>query len=84
MASYTIVRGDTLDAIAQRISRAGYPVTYQQLAQRNGIADPNRISAGAVIEVPPVGPPERKLSSAPVRWACLPCCSPDPSTKGTT
>ncbi len=48
MASYTIVRGDTLDRIAQR-----YGTTYQELARKNGIPDPNRIEAGAVIQVPP-------------------------------
>jgi LysM repeat protein len=48
--SYQIASGDTLSGIAAR-----YGTTYQYLAQINGIADPNKISAGATIKVPHVG-----------------------------
>lgn len=47
---YTVVRGDTLSSIAQR-----YGTSYQTLAAMNGIADPNKISAGQVLKVPTAG-----------------------------
>ena len=50
MARYTIVRGDTLDAIAR-----AHGTTYQALAARNSIVDPNVIRAGDTIDVPPYG-----------------------------
>lgn len=45
-STYTVKSGDTLSAIASR-----YGVSYQQLAQTNGIANPNRIYVGQVIRV---------------------------------
>lgn len=45
--NYTIKSGDTLSAIAKR-----YNVSVQQLAQANGIADPNKIYAGKTIKIP--------------------------------
>lgn len=45
-STYTVKSGDTLSAIASR-----YGVSYQQLAQANGIANPNRIYVGQVIRV---------------------------------
>lgn len=44
---YTVVSGDTLSGIAQR-----YGTNYQTLAAMNGIADPNKIYPGQVLNVP--------------------------------
>lgn len=41
---YIVKRGDTLSGIASR-----YGTTYQALAKKNGIANPNRISVGQKI-----------------------------------
>ena len=43
---YTVVRGDTLSAIASR-----YGTTYQDLAAKNGIANPNLIYTGQRIRI---------------------------------
>lgn len=48
--TYMVVRGDTLSSIAAR-----YGTTYQVLAAYNGIANPNRISVGQQIRIPPGG-----------------------------
>lgn len=50
MSTYTVVRGDTLDAIARRFS---VPGGYQALARENNIPDPNLIKVGQVIKLPP-------------------------------
>lgn len=44
--TYTVRSGDTLSGIA-----AQYGTTYQQLAARNGIPDPNRIYPGQVLKI---------------------------------
>lgn len=44
--TYTVQAGDTLSGIAQR-----YGTTYQQLAQLNGIANPNLIYPGQVLKI---------------------------------
>lgn len=44
---YTVVSGDNLSSIAQR-----YGTNYQTLAAMNGIADPNKIYPGQVLNVP--------------------------------
>ena len=44
---YTVVRGDTLSAIARQ-----YRTTVAVLAQLNGISDPNRIYVGQVLRIP--------------------------------
>lgn len=44
---YTVVKGDTLSAIA-----AKYGTTYQILADYNGIANPNLITVGQKIKIP--------------------------------
>lgn len=44
--SYTVKSGDTLSGIASR-----FGVSYEQLAQSNGIANPNRIYVGQVIRL---------------------------------
>ena len=48
--TYTVVRGDTLDAIAQRFN---VPGGYQELARQNGIPNPNLIQPGQVLNLPP-------------------------------
>lgn len=45
--SYTVVSGDTLAAIARR-----YGTTYQEIAAINGIANPNQIYVGQVLQIP--------------------------------
>jgi len=52
MATYTVVRGDTLDAIAHR-----YNTTFQELARVNNIPNPNLITVNQVIQVPPYATP---------------------------
>lgn len=44
---YTVVRGDTLAAIAKR-----FKTTVQEIAVTSGIADPNRIAVGQVLSIP--------------------------------
>ena len=50
--SYTVGRGDTLSGIAERTG-----VSTAELAQANGITDPNLIRAGQVLDVPDPAPP---------------------------
>lgn len=56
---YTIVRGDTLDAIAKR-----FGTTYQELARVNHIPNPNLIITGDHIQVPPYDQPAVPASSS--------------------
>ena len=44
--TYTVKSGDTLSGIA-----AKYGTTYQELAAKNGIADPNKIYSGQVLKI---------------------------------
>ena len=46
MATYTVQKGDTLSAIAKK-----YGTTYQEIAQANGIANPNKIYTGQVLTI---------------------------------
>ncbi|MGI5862173.1 MAG: LysM peptidoglycan-binding domain-containing protein [Myxococcales bacterium] len=48
--SYTVQPGDTLSAIGAR-----FGISYQALAAMNGIADPNRIFVGQVLQIPSGG-----------------------------
>jgi len=57
--TYTIRRGDTLDAIAQK-----FDVSVAELIALNGIRNKNRISVGQSIYIP--GPPEPPAASQPV------------------
>lgn len=45
--TYTVQRGDNLSAIS-----AKFGVSYQSIADMNGIADPNKIYAGQVLRIP--------------------------------
>ena len=66
--SYTVRPGDTLSAIGAR-----YGVSYQSIAQANGIANPNLIFPGQVLRIPgsngagptPRGGPGNSPSPAP-------------------
>lgn len=44
--TYTVKSGDTLSGIAQK-----YGTTYQELAAKNGISDPNKIYPGQVLKI---------------------------------
>lgn len=44
--TYTVKLGDTLSGIAQ-----GYGTTYQAIAQKNGISDPDKIYPGQVLRI---------------------------------
>lgn len=46
-STYVVKKGDTLSGIANK-----YGTTYQKLASYNNIADPNKIYAGQVIQIP--------------------------------
>ena len=46
MATYTVKKGDTLSAIAQK-----YGTTYQEIAKANGISNPNLIYAGQTLNI---------------------------------
>lgn len=50
MATYTVSRGDTLTSIAQR-----FGVSPVEIAQANGIQDPNLIEVGQVLTLPESG-----------------------------
>lgn len=64
MASYTVKAGDTLSAIAARNG-----TTYQEIAKQNGIANPNLIRAGQVLNIgggpAPAPAPSAPSSAAP-------------------
>lgn len=61
--AYTVVRGDTLSAIALRFR---VPGGYRALARDNGIPDPDRIFVGQVLRVPdPEASPAAATPSAP-------------------
>jgi len=61
--TYIVDTGDTLRNIAAR-----YGTTWEILAQYNGIATPNYIQAGTVINIPPAGyvPPTTPATGGPV------------------
>ena len=50
MSSYTVQAGDTLALIARRF--LGNSLRYTELAAFNGIANPNLIRVGQVIQIP--------------------------------
>lgn len=46
LKTYTVKKGDTLSAIA-----AKYGTTYQEIARKNGISNPNKIYPGQVLKI---------------------------------
>lgn len=44
--TYTVKKGDTLSAIAKK-----YNTTYQEIAKKNGISNPNKIRVGQVLKI---------------------------------
>ena len=67
---YTVARGDTLSAIAKRNG-----TTWQNLAQLNGIKNPNRISPGQQLKLP------SSPTAAPVAPVAAPAGAPVTSTQ---
>jgi len=61
--TYTVQRGDTLAAVAQR-----YNTTTQVLVTLNGIANINRIYAGQVLRVPVAAAPQVVSQPASTAW----------------
>ena len=59
--TYTVVSGDTLSAIADK-----FGTTYQALAERNGIADPNIIYPGQILII--TGVPTSQPAPAGEVW----------------
>lgn len=59
MATITIQKGDTLGALAAR-----YGTTVQALAAANGIKDPNKIQAGASLNLPGQQMPSQNVQPA--------------------
>ena len=58
--AYTILRGDTLSAIANK-----YNTTVSELAALNNIADPNVIRAGATLKLPGAAQPSPASQETP-------------------
>lgn len=50
---YIIKSGDSLSKVSKLFY--GDANKYNEIASHNGIADPNKIQAGATIQVPPIG-----------------------------
>jgi hypothetical protein len=57
--SYTIQSGDTLGSLAKR-----FGTTVNQLANANGIANPNKIRAGATLNLGFMAPPVPRMPPA--------------------
>jgi LysM repeat protein len=78
--TYTVQRGDSLSIIA-----ANFDTTYIELARLNGIANPDILSVGQVLQVPgappPAPPPQQEQPAAP---APAPSGPPPPSTANTS
>ncbi|MCY3977697.1 MAG: LysM domain-containing protein, partial [Chloroflexi bacterium] len=73
--TYTVQRGDSLAIIAARFN-----VNYLELARLNGIADPNILHVGQVLQVPGAPPP---AAPAPAEAGPAPAGPPPPSTANT-
>ena len=73
--TYTVQRGDSLAIIA-----AKFNVNYLELARLNGIADPNILHVGQVLQVPGAPPP---AAPAPAETGPAPTGPAPPSTANT-
>ena len=73
--TYTVQRGDSLAIIA-----AKFNINYFELARLNGIADPNVLRVGQVLQVPGAPPPP---PPAPVETGPAPTGPAPPSTADT-
>ncbi len=58
--TYTVQRGDSLSSIA-----AQFNINYFELARLNGIADPDVLKVGQVLQVPGAPPPPAAAPAAP-------------------
>ena len=74
--TYTVQRGDSLALIA-----AKFNINYFELARLNGIADPNILHVGQVLQVPGAPPPP---PPAPEAGAPAPAGPPPASTTDTS
>ena len=74
-ATYTVQRGDSLAVIAARFN-----INYFELAQLNGIANPDVLSVGQVLRVPgpPPPPPAPEPAPAPAEPAPVAPAGPAP------
>ena len=77
---YTVVRGDTLFSIAQRVDGDG--TKFGIIAQANGISNPDRIFPGQVLRTrdiappPPPPPPPRRHRPLLRGPSIFGCCAP--------
>lgn len=80
MASYTIKKGDTLSKIAKQ-----YGTTVSALASANSIKDPDKIRAGATINIPEsaAAPAQPAATPAPTPAAAPAPATPAPATTPT-
>lgn len=77
-ASYTVQAGDSLSSISQ--TYYGTPNNYMQIATANGIADPNSISVGQILDIPGASAP---ASSVPAVSAPITASSPAPASSNS-
>jgi nucleoid-associated protein YgaU len=49
-SEYTVVEGDTLSEIAQRLT--GSSANWQRIAQENGVEDPTKLRVGQTLRIP--------------------------------
>ncbi|MDX2139791.1 MAG: LysM peptidoglycan-binding domain-containing protein [Chloroflexota bacterium] len=71
VTTYTVVRGDTLAAIARRFN-----VSVQSIASANGITNPNRIFVGQVLRIPAPGTTPPPATPAPGQPTVPPPANP--------
>jgi len=71
--TYTVQRGDSLSTIA-----AQFNINYFELAQLNGITDPDVLSVGQVLQVPGAPPPPEPAAPAPAAPAPVAPAGPAP------
>ncbi|HEY8449844.1 MAG TPA: polysaccharide deacetylase family protein [Bacillota bacterium] len=82
--THTVARGETLASIAR-----SYGLSWQQLAQWNELADPNRLPVGLTLWLPPAGMTGAKAAAseapkavAPTQPSQAPKPEPTPPTAG--